>query len=71
MMNYLTGVIFRVLLLTLLCVSIPVGICINIIEFILGFILGYEITDETAFKIMFWPLYLLDKLFKVEIYRKK
>lgn len=69
MKNYLAGVAFRLLLITSLCVSIPLGICINVLGFILGFILGFEITDEVAFKIMFWPLYLLDKIFK--IYQKK
>jgi hypothetical protein len=71
MKNYLTGVVFRLLLIVLMCISIPTGILINCIGFILGFILGFEITDEVAFKIMFWPLYLLDRVFKADIHRVK
>ena len=68
-MNYLIGVIYRTLLLILLCISIPLGICIITIGFILGFILGFEIDDEISCHIMMWPIPLLDKIFKSETYR--
>lgn len=68
-MNYLIGVIYRILLLILLCISIPLGFCIIVIGFIIGFIFGFEITDEMSCYIMMWPIPLLDKIFKNETYR--
>ena len=66
-MKYLKGVFVRLILVLLLFISIPLGICINIVLAIPLFILGIELTDEMAFKIMFWPCFLLEKVLKENI----
>lgn len=62
-MNYLKGVIFRLLILICLVINLPFGIAIIVIGTIIGFIFGFEINDEVCETIMLWPIVVLDKLF--------
>ena len=62
-MNYLKGVIFRMLILIGMCISVPLGVIIITIGSIIGFILDFEINDDVCKTIMLWPITVLNKLF--------
>ena len=73
--EYLIGVILRVLLIPLLIFSVITGIVLMCFYSIFSYILGIEFDAETEDNIpnylCLWPLWLYSKIPGVEIYRKK
>ena len=73
--EYLIGVILRVLLIPLLIFSVITGIVLMCFYSIFSYILGIEFDAETEDAIpdylYLWPLWLYSKIPGVEIYRKK
>lgn len=73
--EYLIGVILRVLLVPLLIFSIITGIVLMCVCEIFAYILGIEFDTETEDNIpnylCLWPLWLYSKIPGLEIYRKK
>ena len=63
-MEYLKGVIARLLSLLLMVINIPVAIIIISISEIVGFIFGFD-TDEDI--IMTWPIHIVNKFFGGDI----
>ena len=61
--EYIKGVIARLLILLLLFISIPTGIVIIVLGILLGFIFGFEISEDNCEVIMMWPFNVVDKLF--------
>ena len=62
--EYIKGVIARLLILLLLFISIPTGIVIIVLGFLFGFIFGFdEIIEDNFEVIMMWPFNVVDKLF--------
>lgn len=73
--EYLIGVILRVLLIPLLIFSGITGIALTCFYEIFSYLLGIEFDTETENNIpiylCLWPLWLYNKIPGVEIYRKK
>ena len=61
--EYIKGVIARLLILLLLFISIPTGIVIIVLGFLFGFIFGFEISEDNCEVIMMWPFNVVGKLF--------
>lgn len=73
--EYLIGVILRILLVPLLIFSVITGMTLTCLFEIFSYILGIELDAETEDNIpnylCLWPLLLYSKIPGVEIYRKK
>lgn len=73
--EYLIGVILRILIIPLLIFSVITGSILMGFYSIFSFILGIEFDKETEDAIpnylCLWPLWLYSKIPGVELYRKK
>lgn len=74
-LEYLMGIILRILLIPLLIFSVVTGAFIMMLYGIFGYILGINVSEEQENEmfhyIMLWPLVLYSNIPGVKIYRKK
>ena len=74
-LEYLMGIILRILLIPLLIFSVVTGAFIMMLYGIFGYILGINVSEEQENEmfhyIMLWALVLYSNIPGVKIYRKK